>query len=89
MEELCHALAVEAEDTELDKPAFPETETLLNVSAGLIRIDQNSSTIHLFHFTLQEHLEDNRGKLVLDSEIEMPRTCLPYLPFDVVLMERH
>lgn len=83
VEELRHALAVGAEDTELDETAFPETETLLNVSAGLIRIDQNSSTIRLVHYTLQEYLENNSGKLVPDPEVEMARTCLTYLSFDV------
>jgi len=62
VEELRHALAVEAEDTELDETAFPETETLLNVSAGLIRIDQKSSTIRLVHYTLQEYLEKNSAR---------------------------
>ena len=83
VEELRHALAVEVEDTELDQTAFPETETLLNVSAGLISIDPNSNIIRLVHYTLQEYLENNRGTLVPDSEVEMARTCLTYLSFDV------
>ena len=83
MEELRLALAVGAEDTEVDETAFPETETLLNVSAGLIRIDQNSSTVRLVHYTLQEYLEKNSGKLVPDPEVEMARTCLTYLSFGV------
>ncbi|CAF9940730.1 hypothetical protein IMSHALPRED_002143 [Imshaugia aleurites] len=83
VEELRHALAVEVEDTELDETAFPETETLLNISAGLISIDQNSNTIRLVHYTLQEYFENNRGTLVPDSEVEMARTCLTYLSFDV------
>ncbi len=76
-------MAVEAEDTELDETAFPETETLLNVSASLIRIDQKSSTIRLVYYTLQEYLEKNSGKLVLGPEVEMARIYLIYLSFNV------
>ena len=47
VEELRHALSVEAGDTELDETTFPETEILLNISAGLIRVDEKSSTIGL------------------------------------------
>ena len=83
MEELRHALAVEPGDTELNETAFPETETLLNVSAGLIRIDPNSGTIRLVHYTLQEYLEKNHGRLLSDPECMMARTCLTYMSFDV------
>ena len=82
MEELRHTLAIEVEDTKLDETAFPETKTLLNVSAGLISINQNSNTIHLVHYTLQEYLENNRGTLIPDSEVEIARIYLTYLSFD-------
>src|SRR5262245_20552931 len=76
VEELRHALAVQAEDTELDETAFVDTEILLNVSAGLIKIDEKSSTIGLVHSTLQEHLEKNREKLLTDPELEIASACL-------------
>jgi hypothetical protein len=47
---------VEAKDTELDATAFPETEILLNISSGLVRIDEKSGTAGLVHYTLQEYL---------------------------------
>ena len=83
VKELCHILAVEAEDTELDATAFPETEILLNISAGLVRIDEKSGTAGLVHYTLQEYLEKNREKLLPDPEVEIARACLTYLSFDV------
>ena len=83
VEELRHALAVEAEDTELDETAFPETEIILNSSAGLIRVDEKSGTARLVHYTLQEYLERNRGKLLPDPEVELASACLTYLSFDV------
>ncbi|KAL8648633.1 MAG: hypothetical protein Q9210_004877 [Variospora velana] len=83
VEELRHALAIEAGDTEIDETAFPESETLLNVSAGLIRIDQKSKTIRLVHYTLQEYLEKNSGKFLPDLEHMVAATCLTYLSLDV------
>ncbi|TAQ84511.1 hypothetical protein B7494_g7175 [Chlorociboria aeruginascens] len=81
--ELHHILAVEAEDTELDVTACPETEILLNISAGLIRIDEKSGTAGLAHYTLQEYLEKNRGKLLPNPEVEIGTACLTYLSFDI------
>ena len=82
VEELRHALSVENDDTELDETAFPETEILLGVSAGLIRIDEKGSTVGLVHYTLQEYLEKNREKLLPNPEVEIARACLTYLSLD-------
>ncbi len=83
LEELRHALAVEAGDTELDETALPETDILLSVSAGLIRVDQSSNTTGLVHYTLQQYLERNCEKLLPDPQIRLARVCLTYLSFDV------
>ncbi|ELR06088.1 hypothetical protein VC83_07746 [Pseudogymnoascus destructans] len=83
VEELRHILSMEAEDIELDETAFPETEILLNISAGLIKIDEQSGAAGLVHYTLQEYLEKNREKLLPDPEVEMGMACLTYLSFDV------
>ncbi|EPE36656.1 Ankyrin repeat-containing protein [Glarea lozoyensis ATCC 20868] len=82
IEELLHALAAEADETDLDEAAFPDIEILLSVCAGLIMIDENTGIVGLVHFTLQEYLEDNPGKLLPDLEVEMARACLTYLNFD-------
>ncbi|KAL9014436.1 MAG: hypothetical protein Q9173_000918 [Seirophora scorigena] len=83
VEELRHALAIEAAATELDETAFPDSETLLNVSAGLIRIDQKTKTIRLVHYTLQEYFEKYPGELLPDLEHMIATTCLTYLSLDV------
>lgn len=83
VEELLHALAVEAEDTALDETAISEVEILLSVSAGLVAVDEKSSTIRLVHYTLQEFLEKNREKLIPDADLEMAKKCLTYLSFDI------
>ncbi|KAL8949471.1 MAG: hypothetical protein Q9222_004419 [Ikaeria aurantiellina] len=83
LNELRHALATEPEDTEIDDSALLEPEILLNISAGLIRVDENSQIVSLIHHTLQEYLESNRGRLVPDVEIDFAKACVTYLSFDV------
>lgn len=82
VEELQQALAVEAEDSGLDETAFIETEILLNISGGLIIVDQQSGIVRLVHHTLQQYLGDNRSKLLHEPEAEIARVCLTYLSFD-------
>ena len=81
--ELRHALAVEAEDTDIDEEAFVDSETLLNASFGLIRIDDVSNTIGLVHYTLQEYLENHPEYLLPNPETVIATTCLTYLSFEV------
>lgn len=64
LQELRQALAVEDGDTDLDEDAFPKTDIILSASAGLIRIDQKSSTVGFVHYTLQQYLEGKHDKLL-------------------------
>lgn len=83
LEELRHVLAVEGGDTALDATAFVEPEILLNISAGLIRIDEQSGTVGLVHYTLREYFERNLDKLLPDPDVEMAKACLTYMSYDV------
>lgn len=83
VEELRHAMSVEPEDTELDDDAFLETEILVEISTGLIRVDEESRTIGLVHHTLHEYLEKYPKNLLPDPDAEIARACLTYLSFDV------
>ncbi|MCJ1394650.1 hypothetical protein MMC18_007530 [Xylographa bjoerkii] len=82
LEELRHALSVEAGYTKLDKDNFPVTNILFTISAGLIRVDEKSSTTTLVHYTLQEYLENYPNKLLPEPEIDFAAACLTYLSFD-------
>jgi ankyrin repeat protein len=80
--ELCHALALESGDVELDNTALHYEETVLNSSAGLIRIDEQSKITTLVHYTLQEYLTQYPEKLLPEPEVELAKACLIYLSFD-------
>ncbi|KAK3994869.1 ankyrin repeat-containing domain protein [Cladorrhinum sp. PSN332] len=82
MEELLHALSVEAGDNDLDETALPHIQFLLSGSVGLIRLDMANGNVSLVHHTLQEYLEAHTDKLLSQPEAEMARTCLRYLTFN-------
>ena len=56
--ELQHALAVRLGDTELNTENLPSLKTWLAGCFGLVVIDDETSTIHLVHFSLQEYLKN-------------------------------
>jgi hypothetical protein len=83
IKEIQCALAVEPEDTEMDEEALPDENLLVSVCAGLVTIDRESNVIRLVHYTTQEHFERIRINRFPKAQIEIARTCLTYLLFDV------
>ncbi|CAE7007412.1 hypothetical protein PTNB73_00048 [Pyrenophora teres f. teres] len=83
LEELQHALGIEAEDTEIDESALPEMDILFNISVGLIRVNEKSNVVALVHHTLQEYLAKHPSKLGHQPEAEVSKTCLTYLSMNV------
>jgi hypothetical protein len=81
--ELCCALAVEPEETELDPDNVPDVEDLLSVCAGLVVVDQESAIIRLVHYTTQEYFERIRDTWNAGAQLHIAFTCLTYLSFDI------
>ncbi|RPA89751.1 hypothetical protein L873DRAFT_1720579, partial [Choiromyces venosus 120613-1] len=79
-QELCHALAVEAGTTDLNVDNVPSIKTLLGCTLGLVAADQQSSTVRLIHFTLQEYLGTHANLFITPHAI-MAEICLTYLNF--------
>lgn len=82
VEEIRHALSIEAQDSELDQDALPDKDILLEVSVGLIRIDEQSGIIGLVHHTLHEFFAKHPEELVSDPDDELASLCLTYLSMD-------
>ena len=78
--ELCHALGVRKESTDLDRENVPEIQTILGCSLGLITVQAFSSTVRLVHFTLQEYLSSNPSLFVSPHSM-IAEVCLTYLNF--------
>ena len=80
--ELCEALGVEVGSRDINHDNIPSEKTLLASCLGLVTVDE-SSTVRLVHFTLQEYFNSH------SQHFESPRStmaevCLTYLNFDSI-----
>lgn len=82
-EELCRALAVEVGTTDLNVDNIPSIRTLMSCTLGLVKIDEQASTVRLVHFTLQEYLTSHPNLLATPHSM-MAEICLTYLNFQSV-----
>ena len=85
--ELRVALAVEPGDTMLDDENLTPTTKLLDCCLGLVVIDDETSSVRLVHYSLEEYFESTRFKekyketFVEDGLTSIAQTCLTYLNF--------
>ena len=82
-DELCDALAVEVGTTDFNVDNAPSTRTFLSCTLGLLTIDQQSSTVRLVHFTLQEYLAAHPNVFITPPST-MAEICLTYLNFQSI-----
>ena len=78
VDELCHALAVEIGEADLDPENVPSIGTLLDCCQGLITVDAEATTVRLIHHTVQEYL-CSRPSLFSTPHSILAETCLTYL----------
>jgi GPI inositol-deacylase-like protein len=78
--ELQHAIAIEANQHELDKENITDIELLVSVCAGLVVINE-SKTIRLVHYTTQEYFERNWERWFLNAHADITKICATYLSF--------
>ena len=82
-EELCHALAIETDSTELDAQNVPAIGTLLGCCLGLVTVDEEGSRVRLIHLTLQEYLSGH-SDLFDGAHSKIAEACLTYLSFQSI-----
>jgi len=80
--ELCHALAVDVEATDLDPKEIRLQDTVLGSCLGLVMVDKKTSIVRLIHDTLQEYL--SRPGILPGAHKILGETCLAYLNYDQV-----
>lgn len=83
VEELRHALAVRSSDTSLDTERLPAIDVLCESCHGFITIDEESQIVRLVHRTAQDFFDRHRALYLSDIHMQVSRTCLDYLMFDV------
>ena len=82
IDELCHALAVDTQSTDLDPEDIPPQDTVLGSCLGLAVVDAGALTIRLIHYTLQEYL--SRPGILPDAHKKLGHACLAYLNYNQV-----
>ena len=80
--ELSHALAVEMGATDIDIANILPQDTVLEACLGLTVVDEETSTVRLIHYSLQEYL--SRPGVLPDAHRTLGQTCLTYLNYDQV-----
>lgn len=78
--ELEHALAVKAGNSQLDDDDVPQM--MVEVCAGLVTMDEETSIIRLVHHTTQDYFNKTRQKWFPEAESDITTTCVTYLSFD-------
>lgn len=82
VEELRHALAVDRNDTELDRDNMPPLETLLGSCLGLVHLDEETWTVRFVHYSLEEYFKERSTIYFPDGNCFAAKICLTYLNFD-------
>lgn len=80
VDELLHALAIEIGDSELHRDNFPGRKTFLDCCLGLVVVDDETATVRLVHYSLEEYFET--VNLFPHGHQDIVNTCLTYLMFD-------
>ena len=83
--ELQHALAIEPGDHVFDPDRDFEREEILEVTKGLLTIDDGddaNSYVRFFHLTLQKYLDESRDHWFPEAELEIAIACLTCLQYD-------
>ena len=79
--ELQHALAVTKSHTEFDRDNIPPLKVLLDCCLGLVVVDEETSTVHFMHYTLDEYFRENSRAEFPNGCSSIAEICLTYLNF--------
>ncbi|KAG8534359.1 uncharacterized protein KY384_001203 [Bacidia gigantensis] len=81
VDELQQALAIDDEDTSLDTENYASVRHIVECCLGLVTIDEESSSIRLVHYSVQEYLQEHKAEIFPDAEKSIAETCLTFLSF--------
>ncbi|KAH8802621.1 hypothetical protein F5884DRAFT_846723 [Xylogone sp. PMI_703] len=82
--EIQHALwimEVKVYETSLDTIDVYAEELLLTICAGIVILEDSTSTVRFVHHTAETYFESKREVLFKDAQIELTKVCVTYLSF--------
>lgn len=77
--ELSEALAIRIGQPSLNRRYCPSQKLMIECCLGLVIVDEESSSVRLAHFSIQEYLKDQQTELFPSAEDEITEKCLTYL----------
>ena len=80
--ELSEAMAVKPGNTSVNSRHRPSQNMMIECCMGLVTVDQESSSIHLVHYALQEFFRDQREEIFPSGEDQIADICIGYIFFD-------
>ncbi len=81
VEELRQALATEVGEIQFDEDNLLQSKYIIDCCFGLVVIEEESSTVRLVHYTLQDFLQSRHQQRLVSDENEITKVCLTYLCF--------
>ena len=82
VEEVQHAIAIddlEPEDRSIAEESLTPQAFIVNATAGLIKVDEESNIIGLVHKTTQEYFDRKGAEHFPDAQLDIGMKCLKYL----------
>ena len=81
LEDLLHALATQIGDVDFDEDNLLQPRIIVESCFGLVVVDEQSSTVRLVHFTLQNFLQSYFENQFAAAGSYLTKTCPTYLCF--------
>lgn len=82
VDELSEALAIRFGQYSLNPRYRPSPRSIVESCLGLVTIDEETTTVRLVHYTIQEYFREHRKVIFPSGDDEMAERCLTYLLFD-------
>ncbi len=80
--ELSEALAIRAGQMSLNRRYRPSQKSMIECCLGLVTVDEESLSVRLAHYSIQEYLKDRETEIFPSTEGELAEKCLTYLFMD-------
>jgi hypothetical protein len=84
--EVQHAIAIddlEPEDRLVSQDSLTPQDILVDVCAGIVRVDEESGIVRLIHYTTQKYFEENGSDHFPRAHHDIGVRCMKYLSLDV------
>ncbi|KAL8708822.1 MAG: hypothetical protein Q9220_006383 [cf. Caloplaca sp. 1 TL-2023] len=79
--DLQQALSIEPDDTISDPEAFPPVDLVLDVCAGLLKVDEEVKVVRLVHYTAQDYFDALLETRFEEAHASIAQDCMALLSF--------